>query len=200
MKGLDVSEPQWPMFDLYGKISKISVVDDKTALKGVVTNSDLLPDDEDVYENNVASAVGNENTELQILRFHKRCGLNIKLDPKRLIAKRVESFWNSLTFTSEPFKPNDIIFIEVAQKVNDYAGSLGVGVTDVDPHTINANELPDNADLLFKKSTNLLIISRDIETKEGLFIFNQDRVNTVYIYNLCLKVINSGLKSMKMEP
>nr|XP_039252254.1 protein neuralized-like [Styela clava] len=162
LKGVNYKKRQWPVMDLYGRVIQITIVDDETAAQGNASFSTNDSDDEDGGHGTTA-----EIQDARSCGFHETCGRNIRMDARRCIAKRVDSFWNSLTFLSESLRPHDVIYVEIAKANTNYAGALGVGVTNVNPASINIHELPDNADLLTKNTSQYWNMSRDVETCEG---------------------------------
>lgn len=99
----------------------MTIVDDEIAARGNVSFIDNFNNDNEGHN----GADENQNNLQNITYgFHATCGKNIRMDARRTLAKRVDSFWNSLTFTDEPFRPHDLVFIEIAKAVSHYAGKV----------------------------------------------------------------------------
>ncbi|KAL8179800.1 UNVERIFIED_CONTAM: Neuralized-like protein 2 [Gekko kuhli] len=79
-------------------------------------------------------------------RFHPIHGANVRLDPSRTQATRVESFANGLCFSQEPLAPGQIFLLEIEEKELGWCGHLRVGLTACDPSRLDVvpeYSLPD---------------------------------------------------------
>ncbi|XP_054836794.1 neuralized-like protein 2 [Eublepharis macularius] len=79
-------------------------------------------------------------------RFHQVHGANVRLDPSRTQATRVESFANGLCFSQEPLAPGEIFLVEIEEKELGWCGHLRVGLMACDPCSLEAvpeYSLPD---------------------------------------------------------
>ena len=117
--GLQTKAALWPLLDLYGKVEEVTVIDDEEAEKGAeifLTGERDREDNANEQKKTIAGTMGYAVT------FHSTHGKNVKMDSRRMNAKRCDSFWNSLTFTEEPLKNFDITFMEVTKVESNYAG------------------------------------------------------------------------------
>lgn len=83
------------------------------------------------------------------VRFHRIHGANVRLDPSRTQATRVESFANGLCFSQEPLAPGQLFLVEIDEKEPGWCGHLRVGLTSRDParlETVPEYSLPDLVD------------------------------------------------------
>ncbi|NWX95232.1 NEUL2 protein, partial [Nothoprocta ornata] len=83
-------------------------------------------------------------------RFHHVHGANVRMDPTRTQATRVESFAHGLCFSREPLAPGQIFLVEIEEKERGWCGHLRVGLTAHDPQSLRAvpeYSLPDLASL-----------------------------------------------------
>ncbi|XP_078506586.1 neuralized-like protein 2 [Lissotriton helveticus] len=79
-------------------------------------------------------------------RFHQVHGTNVKIDPTRTQATRVESFANGLCFSQDPLQPGQIFLVEIEDKELGWCGHLRVGLTAQDPRSMEVvpeYSLPD---------------------------------------------------------
>ncbi|KAJ6655549.1 hypothetical protein lerEdw1_005020 [Lerista edwardsae] len=67
------------------------------------------------------------------VRFHHIHGANIRVDPSRTQATRVESFAHGLCFSQAPLGPGQLFLVEIAEKEAGWCGHLRVGLTAQDP-------------------------------------------------------------------
>nr|NP_001071769.1 Neuralized-b protein [Ciona intestinalis]XP_026691144.1 neuralized-b protein isoform X1 [Ciona intestinalis]BAE06572.1 Ci-Neuralized-b [Ciona intestinalis] len=169
--GLSTKISLWPMLDLYGKVEELAIVDDETAERGseLLLDSDCDDSDSETdghFGRKTKRSSLSKSSE-NVVAFHDTCGRNVRMDSRRTVAKRFDSFWNALTFIAKPLRTSDMTFIEIAKVEANYAGALGVGLTNVNPATLKSEDLPDNADLLVVSPGKYWRISRDIETEQG---------------------------------
>ncbi|KAM4624452.1 neuralized-like protein 2 [Polymixia lowei] len=86
----------------------------------------------------------------QFMEFHPVHGTNVRLDYSGTQATRVESFANGLCFSKHPLNPGEIFLIEIEDKELGWCGNLRVGLTALDPRTLDVvpeYSLPDLMDL-----------------------------------------------------
>ncbi|NXT23536.1 NEUL2 protein, partial [Syrrhaptes paradoxus] len=79
-------------------------------------------------------------------RFHRVHGANVRLDASRTRATRVQSFANGLCFSQEPLAPGQVFLVEIEEKEPGWCGHLRVGLTALDPQsleTVPEYSLPD---------------------------------------------------------
>ncbi|XP_077192249.1 neuralized-like protein 2 [Paroedura picta] len=79
-------------------------------------------------------------------RFHPVHGANVRLDPSRTQATRVESFANGLCFSQEPLAPGQVFLVEIEEKELGWCGHLRVGLMARDPSSLDVvpeYSLPD---------------------------------------------------------
>ncbi|KAM6319094.1 neuralized-like protein 2 [Podargus strigoides] len=79
-------------------------------------------------------------------RFHCVHGTNVRLDPSRTRATRVESFANGLCFSQEPLAPGQVFLVEIEEKERGWCGHLRMGLTALDPQRLEVvpeYSLPD---------------------------------------------------------
>uniref|UniRef100_H2YV94 RING-type domain-containing protein n=1 Tax=Ciona savignyi TaxID=51511 RepID=H2YV94_CIOSA len=168
--GLSTKISLWPLLDLYGKVEELAIVDDETAENGSKFLIDLEQNENDQERElryGQKGKLDNVSGSLDsVVAFHHICGRNVRMDTRRTIAKRFDSFWNALTFTAKSLHTSDMTFIEIMKVERNYAGALGVGITNINPGTKSEN-LPDNAELLVASPGKYWRISRDIVTEQG---------------------------------
>ncbi|XP_062444896.1 neuralized-like protein 2 isoform X2 [Rhea pennata] len=83
-------------------------------------------------------------------RFHHVHGTNVRIDPSRTQATRVESFANGLCFSQEPLEPGQIFLVEIEEKELGWCGHLRIGLTAHDPQSLEVvpeYSLPDLVNL-----------------------------------------------------
>lgn len=86
----------------------------------------------------------------QFMEFHSVHGTNVKLDPSRTQATRVESFANGVCFSKDPLSPGEIFLVEIEEKELGWCGHLRIGLTAHDPRTLETvpeYSLPDLVDM-----------------------------------------------------
>jgi len=120
VKNLNMKTCLWPMVDLFGKVEELAFVDDETAESGASALGFAEDDDEGSEE---ASRQNDRALSENYVAFHDTRGCNIKTDSRQVIAKRVDSFWNALTFTEKPLRAFDITFVEIMKVEKNYAGN-----------------------------------------------------------------------------
>ncbi|TRY83986.1 hypothetical protein DNTS_009933 [Danionella cerebrum] len=82
----------------------------------------------------------------QFMEFHSVHGTNVRLDPSRTRATRIESFANGVCFSKEPLSPGEIFLVEIEEKELGWCGHLRIGLTARDPRTLDSvpeYSLPD---------------------------------------------------------
>ncbi|XP_077057223.1 neuralized-like protein 2 [Siphateles boraxobius] len=82
----------------------------------------------------------------QLMEFHSVHGTNVKLDPSGTQATRVESFANGVCFSKDPLSPGEIFLVEIEEKELGWCGHLRIGLTALDPRTLETvpeYSLPD---------------------------------------------------------
>ncbi len=70
------------------------------------------------------------------MEFHSVHGTNVRLDPSRTQATRVESFANGVCFSKDPLSPGEIFLVEIEEKELGWCGHLRIGLTAHDPRTL----------------------------------------------------------------
>ncbi len=86
----------------------------------------------------------------QFMEFHSVHGTNVRLDPSRTQATRVESFANGVCFSKDPLSPGEIFLLEIEEKELGWCGHLRIGLTAHDPRTLKTvpeYSLPDLMDM-----------------------------------------------------
>ena len=76
------------------------------------------------------------------IRFHHLHGRNIKLSDANRHAVRVRSFKQGLLFSSRPLRPNELFEIEIVELERVWAGSIRLGLTDLDPGSLQQSFPP----------------------------------------------------------
>ena len=126
LAGLRTKISLWPLFDLYGKVEEITIIDDESAEKGAELFGSE-PGEGRTLEDDSAEDNEKPNSEKSsgyLMKFHSTHGVNIRMDMRQSTAKRYDSFWNALTFSQHPLKLFDISFLEVLKVEANYAGQL----------------------------------------------------------------------------
>uniref|UniRef100_A0A672JYG7 NHR domain-containing protein n=1 Tax=Sinocyclocheilus grahami TaxID=75366 RepID=A0A672JYG7_SINGR len=98
----------------------------------------------------IVSPSGLETSQAtRFMEFHSVHGTNVKLDPSRTQATRVESFANGIYFSKDPLSPGEIFLVEIEEKELGWCGHLRIGLTAHDPRTLETvpeYSLPDLTD------------------------------------------------------
>ncbi|NXW87262.1 NEUL2 protein, partial [Alopecoenas beccarii] len=79
-------------------------------------------------------------------RFHRVHGANVLLDASATRATRVRSFAHGLCFSQEPLAPGQPFLVEIEEKEPGWCGHLRVGLTALDPQSLDVvpeYSLPD---------------------------------------------------------
>ncbi|OQR67141.1 neuralized protein 4-like [Tropilaelaps mercedesae] len=77
------------------------------------------------------------------LRFHERCGSNVRLAPDLMSAERVhpiDRFNNGVILSQRPLRNNELFEIRIDAVVTKWSGSLEVGVTSHNPEQLDFPE------------------------------------------------------------
>ena len=126
LTGLRTKIALWPLFDLYGKVEEIAIIDDETAERAAEmfgdSNTESLEQD---HKSTTNDAIDAETASGYVASFHSTHGQYVCMDSRQTTAKRFDSFWNALTFTRLPLKPFDLTFLEVMKVEANYAGKQG---------------------------------------------------------------------------
>ena len=87
---------------------------------------------------------------MAMCRFHPYHGENIRLYDKDMVAHRVSSFANAISFSEKPLHPMEIFLVEVEHNEQGWSGHLRIGLTQHDPNThfeLPRYALPDLANM-----------------------------------------------------
>ncbi|XP_037611540.1 neuralized-like protein 2 isoform X1 [Sebastes umbrosus] len=85
----------------------------------------------------------------QFMEFHPIHGKHVRLDHSGTQATRVESFANGVCFSKHALKPGEIFLIEIEDKELGWCGNLRVGLTAIDPVSLEVvpeYSIPDLTD------------------------------------------------------
>ncbi|KAF7990749.1 hypothetical protein HCN44_000554 [Aphidius gifuensis] len=86
-----------------------------------------------------------EKSRKSITRFHPSHGENIILFNDNTVAYRKKSFADALTFSEKPLEPGEIFLLEIEKDERGWSGHLRLGLTQIDPKTVNKHGLPQYA-------------------------------------------------------
>lgn len=86
-----------------------------------------------------------ERSRKSITRFHSSHGENIILFNDSTVAYRKRSFADALTFSEKPLEPGEIFLLEIEKDERGWSGHLRLGLTQIDPKTVNKHGLPQYA-------------------------------------------------------
>lgn len=90
----------------------------------------------------------NDNLNTSEFHFHEKTfGVNIRIENNATKAVRHTSFDHGITFTDRPININERIHLKILEvdETRQWCGSLAIGFTQVDPNTINQEDLPKSA-------------------------------------------------------
>lgn len=108
--------------------------------------------------------------------FHPKCGEHVRLSNDNKTATRVASEFNhGLVFSREPLSDEELFEIQVDKKTESWIGSLELGVTTCDPHSVNlassTSELNNGTWILSGKS-----VLQDGRTLLEMYPLNLDKI------------------------
>ncbi|XP_022686175.1 neuralized-like protein 4 isoform X3 [Varroa jacobsoni] len=89
------------------------------------------------------SSSGEQDTAEGPLRFHERCGSNIRLAPDLMSAERIhpiDQFNHGVILSNRPLRHNELFEIRIDALVTKWSGSLEVGVTSHSPEQLDFPE------------------------------------------------------------
>ncbi|CAF1291469.1 unnamed protein product [Adineta steineri] len=99
--------------------------------------------------------------------FHQvTFGQNIRLENNASKAVRYTSFDHGITFTDKPVNINERIHLKIVEvdETRQWCGSLAIGFTQVDPNTIQQEDLPKSALPNLSSTNNFSYVKRLYET------------------------------------
>lgn len=76
------------------------------------------------------------------LRFHKVHGQNVILSNGKTRASRGDSFCKGICFSNRPISINEKVYIRFVETCSSWSGVLRFGFTNIDPITLNNDDLP----------------------------------------------------------
>ncbi|XP_041377381.1 neuralized-like protein 4 [Gigantopelta aegis] len=155
----------YPVIDMYGKCSQISIVDSTrresnsaTSVPVVSTNlmtnelanelaNEFLAELSNQIANDLAASRelacnsnsdddGNSNDRL---RFHETCGTLVRLSNNRRTAERrrpMDEFNNGVVMTNRPLRDDELFEIRLDRLVDKWSGSIEVGITTHNPSNL----------------------------------------------------------------
>ncbi|KAK9500080.1 hypothetical protein O3M35_001416 [Rhynocoris fuscipes] len=108
--------------------------------------------------------------------FHQKCGDHVRLSNRNRTATRTASEFNfGLVFSNEPLLDDQLFQIRIDKKIDSWIGSLEIGITTCDPHTLSfpssATDLRNGTWVLSGKS-----ILKDGRTLLEAYPLNLDRI------------------------
>nr|CAG4647769.1 EOG090X03H5 [Moina brachiata] len=68
-----------------------------------------------------------------IVQFHATRGEHVRISTDRSLARRVDSFCKGIAFSGRPVRPNDKVYLRVAESSTSWNGVLRIGFTSVNP-------------------------------------------------------------------
>ncbi|XP_063977293.1 neuralized-like protein 2 [Diachasmimorpha longicaudata] len=86
-----------------------------------------------------------EKSRKLITRFHPSHGRNIILYDDDTVAYRKASFADALTFSEKPLQPDEIFLLEIEKHERGWNGHMRLGLTQIDPKTVDRNGIPQYA-------------------------------------------------------
>lgn len=187
--GVDTRQPLWAMVDLYGNCTAIELIDVRRNLnnfssRGTPPSSNAtrnhtpppsngrLPvshSDQQIAalnarmnEMNLREVRHNRESEFRPMTFHGNVGRNANLNPQCTVAWRHdEEFAQGYVFSAEPVRFGERIVVQVQGTEESYIGSLAFGLTNCDPSSVAARDLPEDSDLLLDRP-EYWVVSKDV--------------------------------------
>lgn len=90
---------------------------------------------------NNGDAVGQQSTPTQqppVLQFHTSTrGDNVRISPDHATAHRVDSFCKGIAFSQRSVRPNEKVYLRVAETSTSWNGVLRIGFTSNNPSLLN---------------------------------------------------------------
>ncbi|XP_064600662.1 protein neuralized-like isoform X2 [Liolophura sinensis] len=185
--GVNVNEPLWALFDVYGNTVAVELVNPETQPLNNLSSlmcptptqtcslSPQLPVVGDL-PSHLANALTitppdyvssgltryHLNINFSPMPLHRLCGKNVKLSPDRTIGIRSrEDFCNGYVFTDRPLSCGEKIVLQILGLDDTFDGGLGFGFTSCDPDTIQQEALPDDSDLLLDRM-EYWVVNKDV--------------------------------------
>ncbi|XP_032236441.2 neuralized-like protein 4 isoform X1 [Nematostella vectensis] len=141
---VDVPRMVFAVVDLYGKVEQVSVVRDSDTRVTATPRSNSEGEQQQKGQQLQAEKDSDEaeTTPKTRFLFSRHCGQHVRLDNRRVSARRVASYNYGVVLSDVPLLHNALFQIRVTKLESHWSGSLMVGLTDHDPECLN---LPSTA-------------------------------------------------------
>ncbi|XP_013781863.2 neuralized-like protein 4, partial [Limulus polyphemus] len=125
----NIPQRVFAVIDMYGKCAQVTLIDS--------TEARLLANE--VSNEYIAAGQIQSNTWESRLQFHEHCGSLVKLSNNNRTAERkkpADEFNNGVVMTNRPLNEDELFQIRIDELVNNWSGSIEVGVTTHCPDTL----------------------------------------------------------------
>lgn len=181
--GVETRGPLWTLIDIYGNCTAVEFLDSRVCqmhpsqgrradreidrIQSAFQSLNVAAEEHpSAIVNRPCSSVtnnaANEATGLIPIPFHRTKGRNVMLSSDRFVATRADSeFCQGYVFTARPLKIGEKIIVQILRTEHMYVGAMALGLTSCDPASLQAGDLPDDADMLLDRP-EYWVVSKDV--------------------------------------